>query len=77
MLTLPTLIGLVWVLLSFICLLALPFAILAYMIRRKHNWIEIILVQVLSWILLFTFVHLIFGGFWFFSGIIGPALSMG
>jgi len=77
MLTLPTIIGLVWLILSFICMIAVPFVILFYMIKKKYSWPKIILIQGLSWILIFVFVHLVFGGFWFFIGIIGPALTMG
>ena len=77
MLTLPSLMGLLWVVASFVCLIITPFAILAYMVKNRYNLFEIIIVQILSWLLIFAFVHLIFGGFWFFIGIIGPAATMG
>ena len=77
MLTLPTIIGLVWLIVSFICLFLIPFLILLYMIKRKYDWLRIILIQILAWISIFFFIHLIYGGFWFFIGIIGPTLSMG
>ncbi|OYT41563.1 MAG: hypothetical protein B6U78_02840 [Candidatus Aenigmarchaeota archaeon ex4484_224] len=76
MLTLPTIIGIIWVIISFICLLALPFVILIYMIKRKEKWYKIIFIQIFVWILIFTFIYFVFGSFWFFFGIIGPGLTM-
>jgi len=77
MLTLPTTVGLIWLILSFICLFAIPFVVLVYMIKRKYLWFKVILIQALIWILIFAFVHVVFGSFWFFIGIIGPTLTMG
>ena len=77
MLTLPTTVGLIWLILSFVCLFTIPFIILFYTIKRRYKLFKIILIQTLCWISVFAFIYFVFGGIWFFIGIIGPTLTMG
>lgn len=77
MLTLPTIIGLIWLASSFICLLIIPFIVLIWMIRKKCRWFKIILLQLILWYTILAFIYFVFGGPWFVIGIIGPTLSIG
>ena len=77
MLTLPTIIGLIWLAASLIGLFAIPFLVLIYLIRKKYSYTVIIFTEILILILIFAFIYLVFGGLWFFIGILAPTLTMG
>lgn len=77
MLTLSTVLGLIWIASSFACLFAVPFVVLFYTVKKGYSRIKIVIIQLLCWVLILAYIHIVFGGFWFLIGIMGPTLTMG
>jgi hypothetical protein len=82
MLTIPTIIGIIWVMISFVCLFLAPFVVLISRVIRmkregfnKKKLFELVLIQILIWVVVLFFIHLIFGGFWTFFGMFGGTFS--